>query len=175
MFGEKGLVEIYTGNGKGKTTAALGLALRAAGHGARIVIIQFMKSWNGFGELKALPKFKNITLIHTGMPKCIRMGAESEWDASEAAKGMRLAKKYAAPNMCDMLILDEISWAISHKLITTEEVLKLIQNKPESLEIVITGRDAPAKLIEAADLVSEIQEIKHPFTKGIKERKGVEY
>jgi len=175
MFGEKGLVEIYTGNGKGKTTASLGLALRAAGHGARVVIIQFMKGWNGFGELKALPKFKNITLIHTGMPKCVRMGAESEWDASEAAKGMRLAKKYAAAGMCDMLILDEITWAISHKLIKADEILKLIQGKPEALEIVITGRETAAELIEAADLVSEIKEIKHPFTQGIKERKGIEY
>lgn len=175
MFGEKGLIEIYTGDGKGKTTAALGLAFRAAGHGARVVIIQFMKSWNGFGELKVIPKFSNITLIHTGMPKCVRPGAESEWDASEAAKGMRLAKKYAAPGMCDMLILDEITWAISHKLLDTQELIKLLEKKPPQLEIVITGRNASQELIDKADLVSEIKEVKHPFAQGIKERKGVEY
>lgn len=175
MFNDTGLVQIYTGDGKGKTTAALGLALRAAGHGARVVIIQFMKSYNGFGELKAITKFKNITLIHTGMPKCVRHGAETDWDAAEAQKGFRLAKKYAAPQMCDMLILDEITWAISHKLLKTEELLTLIENKPPELEIVITGRNAPQQLIDKADLVSEIKEIKHPLSQGIKARKGVEY
>ena len=175
MFGNKGTVQIYTGDGKGKTTAALGLAIRAAGHGARVVIIQFMKGWNGYGELKVLAPLKNVTLMHTGAPKCVRPGAESEWDAGEAEKGMRFAKKYAAPQMCDMLILDEITWAISHGLLKTEDVLKLIDKKPEQLEIVITGRGAPQELIDRADLVSEIKEIKHPFAQGVKERQGIEY
>lgn len=175
MFQEQGLVQIYTGDGKGKTTAALGLAFRAAGHGARVVIIQFMKGWNGFGELKIIPKFKNITLLRTGMPKCVQPGHETEWDASEVQKGFRLAKKYAQPQMCDMLILDEITLALSHKLLSTEDLLKLIENKPRGLEIVITGRNAPQKLIEKADLVSEIKEIKHPLPQGIQARKGIEY
>lgn len=175
MFNDRGLVQIYTGDGKGKTTAALGLAFRAAGHGARVVIIRFMKSWNGFGELNIIPKLKNITLIHTGMPKCVQFGTETDWDATEAQKGFRLAKKYAAPQMCDMLILDEITWAISHKLLKTEDLLNLIENKPRELEIVITGRNASKELIEKADLVSEIKEIKHPLSQGIKARKGIEY
>ncbi len=175
MFGNKGLVQVYTGDGKGKTTAALGLLVRAAGHGARVVIIQFMKGWNGYGEYKLLSKIKNITLIHTGAPKCVSRGAESEWDKSEAENAFKFAKKYAAPQMCDMLILDELSWAISHGFIKTDDVLKLIDKKPEQLEIIITGRDVPQEIIDKAELVSEIKEIKHPFAQGIKERKGIEY
>ena len=175
MFGNKGLVQIYTGDGKGKTTAALGLLMRAAGHGARVVIIQFMKGWNGYGEYKLLSELKNVTLIHTGAPKCVRSGAESDWDRSEAERAFKFAKKYAAPQMCDMLILDELSWAVSHGFVKTEDVLKLIDKKPEQLEIVITGRGMPPEIMERAELVSEIKEIKHPLAQGIKERKGIEY
>ena len=175
MLGEKGLIQLYTGNGKGKTTAALGLALRAAGHGARVVIIQFMKSWNGYGELKALRQFKNITLVHTGRPKCVAFGAETEWDKSEVVQAFRLAQKYAAPQMCDLLILDEVTWAVAHGLLLQDELIKLLDNKPKSLEIVLTGRNAQPELIQKADLVSDVQEIKHPLSQGIKARIGVEY
>jgi len=175
MLGSKGLVEIYTGNGKGKTTSALGLAMRASGQGARVVIIQFMKSGEGYGELKSIAKLDGITLISTGHPGFTLRGEEKPEDFSEAERGLDLARRYAEPGACDMLILDEMNVALDRGLLKTEEVVSFIKNKPEDLELVITGRAAKQEIIEAADLVSEIMEVRHPYHKGIEARRGVEY
>ena len=173
MFGNKGLVQIYTGNGKGKTTAALGLALRASGQGAKVVIIQFMKGWEHYGELKAAEALPGVTLIQTGRPDYVYRGQETEKDYSEAARGLELAQKYAKE--CDLLILDEINVALDYDLIRLNDVEDLVRSKPESLELVLTGRNADESLLELADLVTEMREMKHPYQKGIEARRGVEF
>ena len=173
MFGNKGLVQIYTGNGKGKTTAALGLALRASGQGAKVIIIQFMKGWEHYGELKAVQSLAGVTLIQTGRPDYVYRGQETDTDYSEASKGLALAKEHLTD--CDLLILDEINVALDYDLIRLNDVIELVKSKPESLEMVLTGRAADESLIELADLVTEKKEVKHPYQKGIEARRGVEF
>lgn len=175
MFGSKGLIEIYTGDGKGKTTAALGLALRACGHGARVAIVQFMKGWAQYGELAVVKHLPNVTLVHTGRDKCIFRGDETAEDFTEASRGLKEAEKFIASGEYDLVILDEINVAIDFGLIDADDVAELIGRKPEKTEIVLTGRNAPKSLLEMADLVSEIKEIKHPYRSGVSARKGVEY
>ena len=175
MFGEKGLVQIYTGNGKGKTTAALGLALRACGQGAKAVIIQFMKGWDHYGELTSAKLIPNLTLIQTGRPDYVYKGRETQKDYEEAERGLRLAREYAASGECDLLILDEINVALDYGLVRLEDVVSFAKSKPENLELVLTGRGAAPELTELADLVTEMREIKHPYQKGVASRRGVEY
>ena len=161
MFGSKGLIEIYTGDGKGKTTAALGLAVRACGHGAHVAIVQFMKGWARYGELTAVKHLPGVTLVHTGREKCIFRGDETE--------------KFIDSGEYDLVILDEINVAIDFGLVDADDVAELLRGKPEKTEIVLTGRNAPKSLLDMADLVSEMKEIKHPYRQGITARKGVEY
>lgn len=175
MFGEKGLVQLYTGNGKGKTTAALGLALRASGHGAKIAVIQFMKGWNGYGELEAVKNIPGITLVHTGRDKCIFRGDETQEDFDEAGRGLALAGKYLSSGAFDLVILDEINVAADFGLIDAELAAEIISQKAEATEVVLTGRNAPKAFLELAELITEMKEIKHPYQKGITARKGVEY
>lgn len=175
MFGEKGLTQIYTGDGKGKTTAAFGLALRAAGQGARVAIIQFMKGWKHYGELRSAVLIPNVTLIQTGREDYVYRGKETPEDYTEAQRGLKLAQGFALPDKCDMLILDEINVALDYALIPLESVIELVMSKPHELELILTGRSAPQKLIEAADLVTEMREIKHPYRQGVQARRGVEY
>lgn len=175
MLGQTGLVQIYTGNGKGKTTAALGLALRAAGHGAKVAIIQFMKGWGRYGELASLRALPQITLIQTGRPDYVYKGSETEADFKEAERGIALAEKLAADGGADLLILDEINVAMDYGLIPAGRVAALIKNKHENTELLLTGRNAPKELLDAADLITEMREIKHPFAKGITSREGVDF
>lgn len=172
---EKGRVQIYTGDGKGKTTAALGLALRASGHGVRVKIIQFMKGWEFYGELEAVKSLPNITIIQTGRPDYVYKGAETEADFSEARRGLAIASECMESGCCDMLILDEINVALDFELISLESVVDLIKKRPERMELVLTGRNADYRLFAYADLISEMREIKHPYRQGICARKGVEY
>ena len=175
MFGEKGLIHIYTGDGKGKTTSALGLAFRALGHGASVCVIQFMKGWDSYGELKSALKHDRLKIIQTGRPDYVYRGKELPEDYSEALRGMEAAKRAVKEDMYDMLILDEINVAISYGLVTLSAVIDLIREKPHEMEIVLTGREAHEELITVADLVTEMREIKHPFTLGTAARKGVEF
>ena len=175
MFGEKGLLQVYTGNGKGKSTAAFGMALRAAGHGARIAVVQFMKGWNGYGELKTLPEIKGLKLVHTGRSKCIFRGDETQEDFDEAAKGLDAAAKFLASGDFDLVILDEANVAVDFGLLKAEDVLAAVKKRAQHTEAVLTGRNAPASFIEAADLVTEMKEIKHPYQKGITAREGAEF
>lgn len=174
MFGEKGCVQIYTGDGKGKTTAALGLALRACGHGARVVIIQFMKGWSFYGELEAARHLPQMTIIQTGRPDYVHKGQETDEDFAEARRGMRLAREYMEGG-CDMLVLDEINVALDFGLIRIEEVIDLVNMRPEGMELVLTGRAAHERLLAAADLITEMREMKHPYQNGICSRKAIEY
>lgn len=175
MFGEKGLVHVYTGDGKGKTTSSLGLAMRASGQGARVEIIQFMKGWDHYGELASVKLLPGVNLTQTGRPDYVYRGKETTEDYSEARRGLDLAREIVNSGRCDMLILDEINVALDYKLIPLDEVIDLIKSKPEDMELILTGRYAVSGVTELADLVTEMCEIKHPFKKGIKARKGVEY
>lgn len=175
MFNERGLFQIYTGNGKGKTTAALGIAMRAAGHGARVLIIQFMKGWCGYGELRTIEKLPEITLIQTGRPDYIYRGRETAEDYSEAERGLAAARNALKTGGCDMLILDELNVALDYGLVKLPDVVELVMEKPEDVELIITGRNAPKKLMEKADLITEMHLVRHPYDNGITARKGVEF
>jgi len=171
---EKGFVHCYTGDGKGKTTAALGLALRAAGAGLRVYIIQFAKGTEA-SELKALRKFtKNITVRQFGTRAFIK-NPPSGIDRMRAAQGLSIVKKVIGSGRYDLVILDEVCGACHARLIPTDEVIAIVQERPQTVEVVLTGRHAPKKLIEAADLVTEFREIKHYFSRGVRARKGIEY
>jgi len=175
---KKGLVHIYTGNGKGKTTAAIGLGIRAYGRGFRVLMAQFLKGAET-GELNTVQKLEPGFEIRRGRAAGKFIFNMSEEEIARLKDSMRElffgAAREAAGGKWDMLILDEIMGCVAEGLITAGEVCDLIKDKPESLEIVMTGRNAPAELTELADYVSEIMEIKHPFKKGVPARKGVEF
>lgn len=169
-----GQVQVYTGNGKGKTTAALGLALRATGHGLKVHIIQFMKGGGPYGEHLAAEKLAPwLKMSRTGLPGWVKKGALSPEDLREAQKALCLARQ-ALNGDYDLVILDEANGAIDFGLIGVDDLLGLISVKPTHTELIITGRNAHKKIIEAADLVSEIREVKHYFNRGIDFRVGIE-
>jgi cob(I)alamin adenosyltransferase len=172
----KGLILLYTGNGKGKTTAALGQVLRAAGHGFKVAIIQFIKNMENTGEIKAAKK------IFTDHLEIFPMGSGFTWDAKDqdelrlaAEKGWALAKEKINSGQYCMVILDELTYTINYGLLDQEEIVSFLRQKPEPLHIIITGRDANDKLIDLADLVTEMKEIKHPYQNGFKATKGIEF
>ncbi len=167
-----GKIHIYTGNGKGKTTAALGLALRAIGAGYNVYIIQFLKGQD-YSELKSLKPMKEITFKRFGEKTFIhKIGNNSDKIAVKQA--MDWSKKVLSQKKFDLVILDEIFLAVFFKLISISDIIKLIKKKPKTIELVLTGRKAPKKIIELADYVTEMREIKHPYQKGLMARKGIE-
>ncbi len=168
-----GLVIVHTGNGKGKTTAALGLAFRALGHGYRVLMVQFIKgSWK-YGELESAKKFENFTLHPMGRGFVSTDGKIAEEDKKAAAEALAYARAHLRD--ADILILDEIIYAIGFGLISEKEVLMLIDEKPHALHLILTGRNAPEEIVKRADLVTEMREIKHPYQKGIKAQRGIEF
>lgn len=167
------MIQVYTGNGKGKTTAALGLALRAAGAGLKVYIGQFIKG-KEYSELVALKKFKNIKVEQFGRGRFIREKL-SRQDLESAKRGIEKIKKIIADNIYDVVILDEINIALHLKLLSPKEVLGLMKNTPRKIELVLTGRCAGQSIIKNADLVSDIKERKHYFRKGLRARRGIEY
>ena len=174
---ERGLVQVYTGDGKGKTTAAFGQALRALGRGLKVVVIQFLKS-NESGEVLYIRNNIPGMELHrfNSQEKFIRSMNNKELDQlkKETISGFEFAGKIIAGNKCDVLILDECLGAVNNGFITVPELINLIKSKPDTMEIVLTGRDASTELIEAADLVTEMKKIKHPFNEGIAARTGIE-
>jgi cob(I)alamin adenosyltransferase len=173
-MGKKGLFIVFTGNGKGKTTAAIGQALRMAGHKMRVCIIQFIKSKKNTGEAKALAALSETVEMHTIGSGFTWQSEESEV-AAAARSGWELAQKKMNSNDYDMVILDEITYLLNDGILDQAAVLDFLNNRPEELHVVITGRQASETLIELADLVTEMREIKHPFQNGIKAGKGIEY
>lgn len=169
-----GLLMVHTGDGKGKTTAALGLALRAFGAGLRILILQFIKGGQTYGELDALKNFSPRLQI-----KQCGLGFTSQGDKAEhkkfAQETLQLARQEILSGDWDLIILDEINYAVKFGLISEEEMLELVKIKPPQLHLLLTGRDASEKLIELADLVTEMKLIKHPFNAGIKAQRGIEF
>jgi cob(I)alamin adenosyltransferase len=171
----EGLVQVYTGDGKGKTSAAFGLALRAIGRGLKVYIIQFIKGGFDYGELYAVKNLPNLKLKAFGHGKFVTQVPPSERDVELAKEAFNLATQVVESGKYDVIILDEINVAIHLGLLSPNEVVQLIKIKPKGVELVLTGRDASGEIIENADLVTEMKEIKHPFRKGVKPRKGIEY
>lgn len=170
---KKGYVQVYTGDGKGKTTAAFGLALRATGYGLRVFIAQFVKGGQ-YSEIKAMEKLKdNITVKQYGRGFFIRKKPGDE-DVKAAKTGLVKIKELLTSGKYDLVILDEINIAVYFKLLSVEDILDLIDLKPDDIELVLTGRKVDPKVIERADLVTEMREIKHYYKNGVVARKGIE-
>lgn len=169
----KGYVHVYTGDGKGKTTAALGLALRAAGAGLRVFVAQFLKAQE-YSELAALARFADLVTVHQyGTGRFVR-GRPTVEDRERAAAGFAEAEAAVLAGRHELVILDEVNVAVRYGLVPLEELLALIRAKPEGVELVLTGRHADPALIEAADLVTEMRAVKHYFREGVGARVGVE-
>lgn len=172
---ERGLIQLYTGNGKGKTTAALGLCFRAAGHGLKSFIIQFMKGQIVYGELNSA-KLTNglITIEQMGRPDFVSKENPEKIDIEMAQDALRLAEKIIKSGEYDIVVLDEVNVAADFNLIDKKEVIRILKEKPANVELILTGRYAPQEFIDIADLVSEVREIKHYYAKGIDARDGIE-
>ena len=172
---KRGEIQVYTGKGKGKTTAALGLALRACGQGWRVLMLSFMKGDPNCGEVKISPKIPHFRLIQSGLPTMVKKERPSPEDIRMAQEGFQMAKKAIMQKEYDMIILDEINMAVNYNLISLDDILDLMDKKPTEMELVLTGRSAHPEIVKRANLVSEILEIKHYYTKGINARQGIEY
>ena len=168
-----GLIHIYTGDGKGKTTAALGLALRAKGAGLKVLIVQFLKG-RDTGELVPL-RILEIPVIRSDVKKFIPDMNHDELEQCKAGQRQCFQEVYKKAVDYDLVVLDEIFGAVSTGMINKDELLRFVRSKPESTELVMTGRDAPEELIGLADYVSEIRNIRHPYEKGIQAREGIEF
>ena len=172
---QKGLLIVFTGNGKGKTTASLGMALRAAGHGMRTLILQFIKGAWTCGEHRALERLEEVTIVPLGTGFTWKK-EDLEQDRELARKGWDRAAEEIREGRYDLIILDEINYVLSYGLLPVEEVLETAGKRPDHLHLVLTGRNAPEELIVRADLVTDMRQIKHPYhDQGIKAQKGVEF
>lgn len=173
-----GLLIVYTGDGKGKTTAALGMAIRAIGRGWRVLMIQFGKgSWH-YAELDTVKRLEpdfEIIPMGKGFYKILDDHYAEEEHRKAAERALEFSHEQMVSGKYDLLILDEISGIVSAGLLTTEAVIQVIDDKPDDLTLVLTGRNAPNELIERADLVTEMREIKHPYQKGMMAQKGIDY
>ena len=169
----QGYIHLYTGNGKGKTTAAFGLALRAAGAGKKVFIAQFVKGMH-YSELDALKRFPEIRVRQFGLD-CFIVNQPDEKDIRAARHGLQQVAKVISGNLSDVVVMDEVCIALHYHLFEVEELIDILNVRPSEMEIILTGRYAPLRLLEIADLVTEMREIKHYFTSGVQARKGIEY
>ncbi len=175
MSADRGLIQVYTGNGKGKTTAALGQGLRAVGHGMRVVVVQFMKGSPSYGELTASSFLPGFKIFQVGRHEFVDKQNPDPVDVAMAQDGYRLAQRILLAGECDMLILDEINVALDFGLLDWHQVKELVGLKPPQLDLVLTGRYAPPALLEMADLVTEMVEVKHHYQAGVQARAGIEF
>lgn len=171
---KKGLIIVHTGDGKGKTTAALGIALRACGYGMKVIMLQFFKGKWKYGELRSAPKLGTFEILPMGQgftweSKDVEVDKAMVRDAWQAAKATILSGNY------DIVILDEINYALSYGFLPVADIVEFLKNKPPMLHVILTGRDAKPEIIELADLVTEMRQIKHPFEQGISAQKGIEF
>ncbi len=169
----KGYIQVYTGDGKGKTTAALGLALRAAGAGLKVYIAQFVKGMR-YSENDALSQLEGRIVIKQYGRDCFITKAPEEEDIQGARRGLREAKEIMCSGEYQVVILDEANIATSYNLFSVDDLLDFVNVKPEGVELVITGRNADPRIVERADLVTEMREVKHYYQKGVQARKGIE-
>ncbi len=174
---KKGLILVNTGDGKGKTTAALGTALRAWGQGMKVLVLQFIKGGWKYGELKAVEKMgPNFEMRQMGGGFIEGAGDKSlEEHCHAAQETLKAARTEISSGKYDLIVLDEILYAVHYGLVALEDVMDLLAQKPENLHLILTGRNARPEIIEAADLVTEMKEIKHPYTRGIPGQKGIEF
>ena len=171
----KGLVIVITGDGKGKTTSAFGQALRAVGQGYNVLIVQFMKG-RKYGEFKAAKEYlPNLTVKLVGLDSFVMRDNPAPIDVEMAQKGFAFVKKAIKSGKYNMVIMDELNVAMDFKLVDTKEVIEMIENRPPGVDLIMTGRNAPAEIINIADTVSEVKEIKHHYAAGIKDRAGIEF
>ena len=175
-----GYIQVYTGDGKGKTTASLGLAMRALGRCWKVLIIMFMKGGDDYGELNSFRNLspeiaRNLTIIQAGSDKIVYQNNKTENDENIVKEGWELAKKAIKNDEYNLIILDEANIAIDMGFIDLNEMIEVLKSKPEDMEIVLTGRNARPEIIDIAHLVSEIKPVKHYWDTGIVARKGIEY
>lgn len=179
-WAKHGYIQVYTGDGKGKTTASLGLAMRALGRCWKVLIIMFMKGGDDYGELNSFRNLspeiaRNLTIIQAGSDKIVYQNNKTENDENIVKEGWELAKKAIKNDEYNLIILDEANIAIDMGFIDLQEMLAVLKSKPEDMEIVLTGRNARQEIIDIAHLVSEIKPVKHYWDTGIVARKGIEY
>ena len=170
-----GLLQVYTGDGKGKTTAALGLALRAWGRGLKICMIQFMKKGEDYGEILALRRMEGIDLYQFGSDRLITKTSVHPEDVALAHRALAFAEDALVSGEYDVIVLDEINVALFFGLISPSEVLSVLRKRRKDVEVIMTGRNAPPEIIEEADLVTRMVAEKHPYDKGVIARAGIEF
>ncbi len=171
----RGLVQVFTGDGKGKTTAALGTVLRALGHGLRVYIVYFMKGDYPYGERQILSQLPNVKFASFGSREFVDPDNIKPEEREQAKQALAAARQAMLSGNYDLVVLDEVNVAVAWKLIELDEVVRLIQDKPANVELILTGRQADARLVQQADLVTEMLKIKHPYDEGIKARQGLDY
>ena len=170
-----GMIHVYTGNGKGKTTAALGLACRAIGYDLKVYFLQFMKGNIEYGELKTAEKLAPyLTIKQMGRPTFVNREKPDPEDVELAQEALALAQKIVMGGEYDLVILDEINVALDFGLIELDRVLKLMDERPSHVELILTGRHAPKEITDRADLVTEMREVRHYYQKGVSSRNGIE-
>lgn len=179
-WGQHGYIQVYTGNGKGKTTASLGLAMRALGRCWKVLIVMFTKGGSNYGELNSFMNLSptiqdNLKIVQAGLDRVVYKNNQNELDEKAIKDGWELAKKAILNDEYQLIILDEANIAIDLGILNVDEVVEVLKNKPEEMEIVLTGRNAHEKIIEIAHLVSKIEPVKHYWDTGIVARKGIEY
>ncbi len=171
----RGLVQVYTGDGKGKTSAALGEVLRALGHGMKVCIVVFMKGDYPYGEWTVLSKIPGVRIAKFGFRTFVDPENVKPEEREQAKQALAVAREATLGGEYDLVVLDEVNIAVAWKLVELSEVLKLVRDKPPDVELILTGRQAAPELIKLADLVTECLKIKHPFDEGVKARMGIEY
>ena len=172
---DRGMVQLFTGNGKGKTSAALGAVLRALGHGMKVFVVFFMKGNYPYGEFSTLSNLSNVDIASFGFRHFTDLANLKPEEIEQAKLALSAARQAMLSGNYDLVVLDEVNVAVNFKLIDVDEVVKLVNDKPPKVELILTGRYADARLIELADLVTEMVKLKHPYDKGVKARKGIEY
>ena len=175
QFYGRGLVYIFTGDGKGKTSAALGVILRALGHGLKVYIVYFLKGDYPYGERSILAKLPNVTMAIFGHRGFIDPAQIKPEEIEQAKQALAAAREAMLSGSYELVVLDEVNLAAAWKLVELDEVIRLIEDKPQKVELILTGRKADTKLIKLADLVTEMLKIKHPYDEGITARKGIDY
>ncbi|MCG7844879.1 MAG: cob(I)yrinic acid a,c-diamide adenosyltransferase [Methanomassiliicoccales archaeon] len=172
MKEQLGLVHVYTGDGKGKTTAALGLCARAVGHGYTALMVQFMKTGGTYGE--NFLRLPGLTVIPSGHDCLVYSKGITQQDRDKAAEGLDLARQALSEGEYDIVVLDEVNVAIKFGLLQVEEVVEVVRSRHPGVEVVLTGRKAPQELLDMADYISEMTAVRHPYTKGVLSRQGVD-
>ncbi len=169
------MIHVYTGDGKGKTTAALGLGMRAAGHGLRVLMVQFMKGRTNYGELESAKRLPGFTIVQFGRPDFVNKKNPDPRDVEGAGEALAYALEATKLRSCDVLIMDELNVALDFGLVKLADVKDLLAERPEGIEIILTGRNAHPDIIEMADLVTEMREVRHYYRKGVQARRGIEH